>query len=73
MIDKAWNVNKNRIINNILNNLKKINENNNNQFKYEKEKYINILENKLYNEFYTKKDLDDKITSLFEKGILKFT
>ena len=73
LIDKAWNVDKDGMINNILNTLKEINESNNNQFKYEKEKYINILENKLYNEFYTKKDLDDKITSLFEKGILKFT
>ena len=71
LIDKAWNVDKDGMVNNILNTLKEINENNNNKFKSKKEEYINILENKLYSEFYTKKNLDDKITSLFEKGILK--
>ena len=69
LIDDTWKVDRDELIKNIMNILKKFNETNNNNFKYEKEKYIELLKNKLYGEFYTKEDLIAKINLFFLNGI----
>ena len=69
LIDDIWKIDRDELIKNILNTLKKFNETNKNSFKYEQEKYIEILQNKLYNEFYTKDGLITKINSFFSNGL----
>ena len=51
LIDDIWQIDRADLINNIIFTLKKFNETNNNNFKFEKEKYIELLQNKLYEEF----------------------
>ena len=51
LIDDTWKVDRDELIKNIMNILKTFNETNTNNFKYEKEKYIELLKNKLYGEF----------------------
>ena len=69
LIDDTWKIERDEFIKNILNTLNQLNENNMNNFDYEFDKYLEILLNKLYDEFYTKDKLIYKINSLFEKGI----
>ena len=69
LIDETWFVDKDGFINNISNILTELNEKNNNNFKYEKEKYIELLKDKLYSEFYKKEELDRIIISFYEDGI----
>ena len=56
--DTTHNIDKDDLIKNVLNYLNILNENNNNNFKYEKEKYIEKLNNKLYTEFSTKETVE---------------
>ena len=72
LIDDIWKIDRDELIKNILNALSELNEINNNNFKYENEKYIEILQNKLYKEFETKENLIQKINSFFSKGLNKF-
>ena len=72
LIDDIWKIDRDELIKNILNALIELNEINNNNFKYENQKYIEILQNKLYEEFETKENLIQKINSFFSKGINKF-
>ena len=69
LIDDIWKIDRDELIKNILTTLTKLNEINNNNFKYEKAKYIELLQNKLYEEFFTKADLITKINSFFLNGI----
>ena len=69
LIDDIWKIDRDELIKNIINTLTKFNETNNNSFKFEKEKYIEILQNKLYTEFYTKDGLITKINLYFSNGI----
>ena len=69
LIDKIWEMDQNELINNIKNVLKNSNEKLSNNFKYEKEKYINILQEKIYNEYYTKEDLDKEINKIYSNGV----
>ena len=73
LIDDIWKIDRDELIKNIINALKEFNETNNNNFKYENEKYIEILQNKLYEEFETKENLIQKINSFFSNGINKCT
>ena len=69
MIDNTWKIERDDFIKNIINILVPFNETNQNNFDYEFEKYYEILQNKLYKEFFTKEELINKINSLFSKGI----
>ena len=69
LIDDIWNIDRDEFIKSVINTLNILNENNNNNFQYEKEKYYEILENKLYTEFYTKDNLVQNINSYFIKGL----
>ena len=69
LIDDIWKIDRDELIKNIMNTLAKSNETNNNRFKYENEKYMEILQNKLYEEFYTNDELITKINSFFLNGI----
>ena len=69
MIDNTWKIERDDFIKNIINVLVIFNETNQNNFDYEFEKYYEILQNKLYKEFFTKEELINKINSLFSKGI----
>ena len=69
LIDEVWKINGKELAQKIKNTLIKLNENNQKNFKYEKEQYIQIIKNKLYDELYTKENLDDKIISLYNNGL----
>ena len=69
LIDDIWKIDRDELIKNIINTLAKSNETNNNRFKYENMKYMEILQNKLYEEFYTNDELIAKIFSFFLNGI----
>ena len=69
LINKIWEIDQKELINNIKSVLINSNEQLSNNFKYEKEKYINILQEKIYNEYYTKEDLDKKINEIYTNGI----
>ena len=69
LIDITYNIDKDDLIKNVLNYLNILNENNNNNFKYEKEKYIEKLNNKLYAEFSTKEIMEQKIQTYFKEGL----
>ena len=69
LINDIWKIDRDELLKNVINSLTKLNEINYNNFKYEKEKYIEILKNKLYSEFFTKEDLMTKIYLYFSNGI----
>ena len=69
LIDDIWKLDRDELYKNIMNSLNKLNKINNNSFKYEKEKYIELLQNKLYGEFFTKEELISKINTYFSNGI----
>ena len=71
LIDDIWKIDRDELINNIINALKEFNETNNNNFKFEKEKYFQLFQNKLYEEFGTKENLIQNINSNYSKGINK--
>ena len=70
LIDDIWKIDIDELINNIISTLKQFNETNNNNFKYEKERYIELLQNKMYEEFGNKDWLIQKINSYFRNGII---
>ena len=69
LIKKIWEIDQKELINNIKNVLINSNEQLSNSFKYEKEKYINILQEKIYKEYYTKEDLDKQINEIYTNGL----
>ena len=69
LIDKTWEIEKDELIKNINTSLINSNENILNNFKYEKEKYINILQNKIYQEYYSKEDLEKEINTIYSNGL----
>jgi hypothetical protein len=69
LIDKTWEIEKDELIKNIKTSLINSNENILNNFKYEKEKYINILQNKIYQEYYSKEDLEKEINTIYSNGL----
>ena len=69
LIDKIFEIEQDELINNIKNILINSNENLSNAFKYEKEKYINILKEKIYSEYYTKEELDKQINEIYTNGL----
>ena len=71
LIEDIWEIDQDELINNIKNTLIKSNEKILNNFKYEKEKYINILQEKIYQEYYTKEDLEKEINTIYSNGLKK--
>ena len=70
LINDIFKNDKNELNKNIINSLNNINENNNNNFGKEKEKYIQILKDKLIKEFDTKEKLEEKINKIFTEGLI---
>ena len=69
LIDDVWKLDRDELYKNIMNSLNKLNKINNDSFKYEKEKYIELLKNKLYGEFSPREELISKISTYFSNGI----
>ena len=69
LIDDIWEIDQDELIKNIKNSLIESNENLLNNFKYEKEKYINILGNKIYKEYYSKENLEKEINNIYSCGL----
>jgi hypothetical protein len=57
------------LIKNLNNSLINSNEELTKKFKYEKEKIISILENKIYKEYYTKEELEKQIETIYTNGL----
>ena len=68
LINKYFEIPKEEMTQYIKNWLIQTNNNLNNKFQYEIEKYLNILENKIY-ENYNKGQLDTEINTIFDNGL----
>ena len=62
-------IDKEELIQSIKNYLIKSNNLIEENFRKEKEKYENILQNKIYKEFYTKENLENKINNIYSNGL----
>ena len=71
LIEEIWEIDQDELIKNIKNTLIESNEKILNNFKYEKEKYITILQNKIYEEYYKKEDLEKEINTIYSNGLKK--
>ena len=69
LIEEIWEIDQDDLINNIKDSLINSNTKILNNFKYEKQKYINILQDKIYKEFYTKEDLEKEINYIYNNGL----
>jgi len=69
LIDSIMEIDQDEFIKNVNNAIKDSNEYINQYFKYEKEKYLNIIEENIYNEFYSKESLDNLINSFYTEGL----
>ena len=70
LIESNFNIYPDNLIKNIKNTLLNSNEKILNNFNYENKKYIDILQNKIYNELYTKENLTKEIKIIFDNGLL---
>ena len=68
LINNYFEIQKEEITQCIKNWLIQTKNNLNDKFKYEIEKYVNILENKMY-EKYTKQQLDEEINAIYDNGL----
>ena len=69
LIGSIMEIDQDEFINNLNIAIKESNEYINQYFKYEKEKYLNIIEENIYNEFYSKDSLDELINSFYIDGL----
>ena len=69
LIEEIWEIDQDDLINNIKNSLINSNTKILNNFKYEKKKYIKILQDKIYQEFYTKENLEKEINYIYNNGL----
>ena len=69
LIEETFEIEKDGLIKNIINSLKESNEKLINSYKYEKDKYSSIIQNKIYNEFYTKENLEKEINKMYNNGL----
>ena len=69
LIKSLLQIDKNELIKNIKNNIIKSNEFIAEKFEIEKEKYLDILENVIFKQFYTKEDLEKKIDDIYINGL----
>jgi hypothetical protein len=69
LIEQIYVIDQDQLKKNIINSLNEFNENITNSFKYEKNKYNEIIRNKTYNEIFTKEELEQKINELYSNGL----
>ena len=69
LIGSIMEIDKDEFIKNVNNAIKESNDYINEYFKYEKEKYLNLIEENIYNEFYSKDSLDVLINSFYADGL----
>ena len=70
LIEENFEIEKDELIKNIIISLKESNEKLIKSYKYEKDKYSEILQNKTYNEFYSKENLEKKINEIYKDGLI---
>jgi len=70
LIEEIFDIEKDELIKNIIISLKESNENLTKSYKYEKDIYTEILQNKTYDEFYTKEDLEKEINNIYKDGLI---
>lgn len=69
LIGSIMEIDQDEFMKNVNNAINKSNEYINQYFKFEEEKYVNILEENIYNEFYSKESLDQLINSFYTDGL----
>ena len=69
LIEETFEIEKDGLIKNIKNSLIEFNEKLVQSFKYEKDKYSTIIQNKIYSEYYTKENLEKVIINLYNDGL----
>ena len=70
LIDEIYEIEQDELIRNIKNSLIEFNERLIKNFKYEKEKYTELIQEKIYKEFYTKENLENTIISFYKNGLI---
>ena len=70
LIDEIYEIDQDELIKNIKNTLKEFNERITKNFKLEKDKYTEIIQEKIYKEYYTKVNLEKKINSFYTNGLI---
>ena len=68
-IEEILEIDIDELIKNILNYLKEFNEKIIQSYKYEKDKYLTIIQNSIYKYFYNKEELVKKINYLYNNGL----
>ena len=69
MINSIWKNDKDDLVKRIKNFINELNQNETSDFNIELEKYKKMIQNKIYNEFYTKDKLEEKINTMFSQGL----
>ena len=69
LIEETFEIEKDELIKNIINSLKEFNEKLIQSYKYQKDEYSKIIQNKIYNEYKTKEELEKKINKFYNNGL----
>ena len=69
LFEKLWEIKQDEFINDIKNALINSNEILLNNFKFENEKYVTFLKNKIYKELFSEDNLYQEIKNIFSKGL----
>jgi hypothetical protein len=66
IVDETYEIEQDQLIKNIITSLNEMNEKINQGYKYEKDQYEEIIRKKIYQEFFTKDKLEEKINSFYK-------
>lgn len=69
LIEETFEIEKDELIKNTISSLKESNEKLIQSYKYEKDKYSRIIQDKIYNEYFTKERLETEINNLYNNGL----
>jgi hypothetical protein len=70
IVDETYEIEQDQLIKNIITSLNEMNEKINQGYKYEKDQYEEIIRKKIYQEFFTKDKLEEKINSFYKNGLI---
>ena len=69
LIEETFEIEKDELIKNTISSLKESNEKLIQSYKYEKDKYSKIIQDKIYKEYFTKERLETEINNLYNNGL----
>ena len=69
LINEIYKIDQDELIKNIFISINEFNDNLTTSFKYEKDNYIEILQNKITKELFSKEDLEKTINNIYKEGL----